>query len=215
MPAEELFDTENDPLEMVNLAGDPQYAAVLEEQPFALLRDSQLVRSVRAWLRRSMISKHGRHKLWEDHRFEGKGRHREGHKPCRRSGVGAGWTWDRYLDVARKLTVDANGDGRIDCYGCSGAYYLDAIWGNDGRIFNKDFTQTQFCSPEIRRALEFCRTFYKERIVPLEMATYYTDSSLFDPLVLFKSGKMAMRWGGTWPTQVPVQSAPVRQGSPP
>ena len=31
VPVEELFDTENDPLELVNLAGDPEYAAVLEE----------------------------------------------------------------------------------------------------------------------------------------------------------------------------------------
>jgi arylsulfatase A-like enzyme len=30
-PVEELFDTENDPLELVNLAGDPQYATELEQ----------------------------------------------------------------------------------------------------------------------------------------------------------------------------------------
>jgi arylsulfatase A-like enzyme len=30
-PAEELFDTENDPLELVNLAGDPQYSTILDQ----------------------------------------------------------------------------------------------------------------------------------------------------------------------------------------
>ena len=34
------------------------------------------------------------------------------------------WDWDKYLEVAKKLTLDTNGDGQIDQWGTT----LDMRW---------------------------------------------------------------------------------------
>ncbi len=69
-----------------------------------------------------------------------------------------GWTYDDLREIARKLTKDTNGDGKVDQYG----FYADlwdmeliwseGIWAHGGDVINADATQTLIGTPEARKA---------------------------------------------------------------
>ncbi|MFA5860036.1 MAG: extracellular solute-binding protein, partial [Elusimicrobiota bacterium] len=52
------------------------------------------------------------------------------------------WTWAEYLSIAKKLTIDANGDKTVDQYGCMidfwGSRVYPWIWQNNGELFTPD-----------------------------------------------------------------------------
>lgn len=54
------------------------------------------------------------------------------------------YTWDEFVEVCQKLTVDKDGDGEKDQWGCANAlqWALDAfIYTNGGHFLNDDYTQ--------------------------------------------------------------------------
>ncbi|MCM1426822.1 MAG: extracellular solute-binding protein, partial [Eubacterium sp.] len=54
------------------------------------------------------------------------------------------YTWEEFLEVCGKLTIDKDGDGEIDQWGCANAlqWALDAfIYTNGGHFLNDDYTQ--------------------------------------------------------------------------
>ena len=54
------------------------------------------------------------------------------------------YTWEEFLEVCGKLTMDKDGDGEIDQWGCANAlqWALDAfIYTNGGHFLNDDYTQ--------------------------------------------------------------------------
>lgn len=54
------------------------------------------------------------------------------------------YTWEEFLEVCGKLTIDKDGDGEIDQWGCANAlqWALDAfIYTNGGHFLNEDYTQ--------------------------------------------------------------------------
>ncbi|MEJ5314079.1 MULTISPECIES: sugar ABC transporter substrate-binding protein [Anaerolinea] len=69
-----------------------------------------------------------------------------------------GWTYDDLREIARKLTRDTNGDGKVDQYG----FYADlwdmeliwseGIWAYGGDVINADATRTLIGTPEARKA---------------------------------------------------------------
>ena len=61
------------------------------------------------------------------------------------------WTVDEFLDMAKKLTQDTDGDGRIDQYGYMGS--LDQGTFGDS-ILNKDQTRCTLDTPESARLLQ-------------------------------------------------------------
>ncbi len=70
------------------------------------------------------------------------------------------WTWDTFLDAAKKLTRDTNGDGRPDQYGfmCATGWWvqwLPWIWMVGGRVLNDDHTECLLDSPEAIRGITF------------------------------------------------------------
>jgi multiple sugar transport system substrate-binding protein len=71
----------------------------------------------------------------------------------------AGWTWDDYLETARKLTKDTDGDGRIDQWGTANqpAYnrWPAWVWMAGGDIFNDDVTRCTMDSPEAIEGFKF------------------------------------------------------------
>lgn len=112
------------------------------------------------------------------------------------AGVEIPKTWDEFLEVAKKLTVDKDNDGRIDQYGFGmrGARYGHEPWGSfvfanvDGnKIMKKD--KVVFNTPEAREANEFFLDLSrKHKVVP---PTAPTDG--FQEIIAnFKSGKTAM-----------------------
>lgn len=105
------------------------------------------------------------------------------------------WTWDDFLDAARKLTKDTNGDGHIDQWGVTG---IDAalclfplIWQNGGRVFNENHTKCLLDSPECVEAIQFMVDLHRKYKVILPMATQ-TSLSGYQP---FYMGRVAMMPG--------------------
>jgi multiple sugar transport system substrate-binding protein len=70
------------------------------------------------------------------------------------------WTWNDMLEAARKLTLDTNGDGRIDQYGVSitpGWWAADIawIWANGGQVFSSDLSKCMVDNAKAREAIQF------------------------------------------------------------
>ena len=54
------------------------------------------------------------------------------------------YTWDQFVEVCKKLTIDKDGDGEIDQWGCANAlqWALDSfIYTNGGHFLNEDYTK--------------------------------------------------------------------------
>lgn len=68
-------------------------------------------------------------------------------------------TWQEYRDYARKLTVDADGDGKPERWGfasqITASMFENLIVQNGGSLVNADGTQVAFDSPEGVEALQF------------------------------------------------------------
>ncbi|MFQ5795030.1 MAG: ABC transporter substrate-binding protein [Candidatus Bipolaricaulia bacterium] len=86
-------------------------------------------------------------------------------------------TWEELVQIGKRLTVDRDGDGRIDRWGLSFPlttqrgvvyYWIPFLWQGGGELFNVDYTETRFASSAGVRALQFWMDLiYKHEIVPL------------------------------------------------
>ena len=83
------------------------------------------------------------------------------------------WTWDQFIQTAKKLTKDTNGDGASDQYGLGteAVFFRVApfIWQNGGEIFDNPEAPTGLTlnAPATREAIEwFIDLSRKHRIVP-------------------------------------------------
>lgn len=73
---------------------------------------------------------------------------------------GGEWTYDEFLDAAKKLTFDRDGDGKTDVYGFS-TYVLPGyyeswpfFYKNGGSPLNEDMTEFTFDDPETVQAIQ-------------------------------------------------------------
>lgn len=84
------------------------------------------------------------------------------------------WTWEDYMEAARKLTMDTNGDGEIDVWGTA---YLEDPAGADitfkkyvyergGKLWSDDLKSVAFNSAEGLAAVEFIKKPLEEGIMP-------------------------------------------------
>lgn len=74
------------------------------------------------------------------------------------------WTWNDFLQIAKKLTKDVDGDGRTDIYGASiptdpGSYTVfisyPFLWSAGGEVVNQDWSESLLDRPEAAQALQF------------------------------------------------------------
>jgi multiple sugar transport system substrate-binding protein len=76
------------------------------------------------------------------------------------------WTWEDLRSAAADLTLDEDGDGRIDQYGLIAqndfASGWNWIWQNGGQVINDDFTGGEMSSPATVQALEFFNAMMNE-----------------------------------------------------
>jgi len=107
------------------------------------------------------------------------------------------WDWDAYLSIAEAMTIDEDGDGTPDIFGCSG---LGLTWSSvtmpfiesaNGKIFDDTYEKVLFDSPEVRSALNF----------QLETKKYAPAGFGVEVPGGAESGKIAM-WH-SWPTGAP------------
>ncbi len=112
-----------------------------------------------------------------------------------------GWTWDDYLETAKKLTIDENGDGVTDQYGTifSNAFYLwePFIWQAGGDYLDPEGTTARgfFNSPAAEKAMQFLIDLrIKHHVSPHGQTMGSTQSGA----ELFYSGKIGMVVSGHW-----------------
>lgn len=104
----------------------------------------------------------------------------------------AEWTWDEFVDTAKKLTRDLTGDGVIDQIGISGLTSVFIPWWWGGDWTNDEASASQLTSPEVVRALqEFADLVNVHGVMPgaIEHAL---------PPNAFQAGRAGMEEGPTW-----------------
>lgn len=103
------------------------------------------------------------------------------------------WTWDDFQATARKLTNPAKG-----IYGAAApvenqAGFYDTIHSAGGHIISADGTASGYGTPEALQGIEFWTSLVKDGASPT--VQQMTDTSPYD---MFKAGKVAMIWNGSW-----------------
>lgn len=113
----------------------------------------------------------------------------------------AEWTWADYLTAAQKLTMDTNGDGRMEQWGClAGFESIEENWGywiwqNGGEILAPDHRSALLDQPVAIEALSFLSDLsmkYKVSPNSNEMASFTHGMNMFI------SGRVAMLSAGSW-----------------
>ncbi len=106
----------------------------------------------------------------------------------------AGWTWADFLQAARALTRDLDGDGKTDQYGAGVSAELmrlaPFIWQNGGELLDDAAKPTKLAldSPEALAAFQwFVDLQVKEHVVPDAAAEQAEDSE-----TRFMNGRLAM-----------------------
>jgi multiple sugar transport system substrate-binding protein len=109
------------------------------------------------------------------------------------------WTWDDLRQNAKKLTLDKNGDGKIDQWGFWGdGYDQENLWGHVVRSYGGDFVdakleKTLLNSVEALQGFEFIRSMWlDDKTMPSrdQLAQFGYDG--------FLSGVAAMGLSGHW-----------------
>lgn len=106
----------------------------------------------------------------------------------------AGWTWDEFLNDAKALTQDTNGDGRIDQYGLgvqpSALRLVAFIWAHGGDIVDNADAPTRLTidsGPALEAFQWFVNLQVKERVVPSK-----ADEATEGDLSRFEHGTLGM-----------------------
>lgn len=110
-----------------------------------------------------------------------------------------GWTWDDFLAAARALTIDENGDGRMETYGYLAAFesievhWVSWIWQNGGTTLDEARTKSRLAEPEAVEAIRFLSDLVlKEKVSPdtAQASTFGSN--------MFLTGRLAMSPEGSW-----------------
>jgi len=106
-------------------------------------------------------------------------------------------SWDELRAIAKKLTVkEENQYGFALEYGtgsfCSGVFPF--LMQNKAKLLSDDGTKSTFNSPEVIETFNFLR----DMMVTDKSSPSVSGKSKISADELFKSGKLAMLWGGTW-----------------
>ncbi len=77
------------------------------------------------------------------------------------------WTWQDLLAAARQLTVDTDGDGRINQWGLNAPEWQLLVWSFGGRILDASHTRCRLDRPEALAGLRFwADLLHKYHVVP-------------------------------------------------
>ena len=114
------------------------------------------------------------------------------------------WTWEDLHETSKAISEALKDEG---IYGFAGGAYNQELFYNlifqaEGAVLNEDATESQYSSPGSREALQFLRDMVEDGSSPSIQTT--ADTS---PDELFKSGKAAMVYGGSFRVSGYVDSA--------
>jgi len=65
------------------------------------------------------------------------------------------WTWEEFVEVAKKVTMKGTDGRRNETYGVMGYDLMEAIWQNGGSLFSKDGTRCTLDTPEAIEAAQW------------------------------------------------------------
>jgi multiple sugar transport system substrate-binding protein len=105
------------------------------------------------------------------------------------------WDWNKFLQVAKKLSVDTDGDGKLEQWGCVPDQNWQAyIWQNGGDVLNKDGTVCTLDQPAAYDALQWmCDLRTKYHVAPSA-----ADAADIGNQKLFTNGQIGMYISGSW-----------------
>lgn len=123
------------------------------------------------------------------------------------SSVDKAWTWDQFVDTAKKLTIDKNGkhptDTGFDAKNIVqyGALVENLTWqlewpvlSNGGAFFSEDGSKLRISEPASIEAIQKVADLYlKDKVAPLSVGA--TDDGVSRGLI---AGTVAMTTNGTW-----------------
>ena len=115
------------------------------------------------------------------------------------------WTWDDFLEAARKLTK-TDEMGRTVQVGCLPYDWSSWVWSAGGKFTTDDMTQVFFTNAETRSGLRFYADLRNRwRVTTRNMNTGGHDPAAVD---VFEKGNVAMAVSGPWmlPKYVPIDS---------
>ncbi|OQP24307.1 ABC transporter substrate-binding protein [Geobacillus zalihae] len=103
-------------------------------------------------------------------------------------------TMEEFRDLAIKLTIDKNKDGKPEQYGSGPIWWEAFVWSNGGEVLNKDRTEFVLNSPEAVEALQFVADMtFKYHAAPDPKALQAMSADQ-----MFETGRVAMVFNGRW-----------------
>lgn len=67
----------------------------------------------------------------------------------------ADWSWDDLYRICKKVTKDLDGDGRLDQFGTYNYGWLEALYSNDGKIFDPQGRKCYLTSERTEESVRF------------------------------------------------------------
>lgn len=107
------------------------------------------------------------------------------------------YTWDEFIDVAKKLTLDTDGDGVLDQWGTglNVQWNLQSfVWSNGGDWLNEDRTEVTVDSPEFAEALQF----FADMQNVAQVTPSVTDAQTLDTYQRWMQGEIGFFPVGPW-----------------
>jgi len=114
--------------------------------------------------------------------------------------VEEGWTMEEFVEIAKKLTWDSDGDGKIDHYAISfGAQdthnLMNFIYAHGAKLTNEDETKVTFNTPEAVEGLQFLLDLvYVHGVAP----TGAEAMGVYDVIGNFHSHRTSIGFGGPY-----------------
>lgn len=106
--------------------------------------------------------------------------------------------WYEWLDAAKLMTRDTDGDGAFDQYGLTLWWYvwITMIEGNGGHIITPDRSDIGLGAPEARAAIDFIKEIVEGSLDPSIADAQRLGTP--HPAALFKAGRIATAPAGAW-----------------
>lgn len=109
------------------------------------------------------------------------------------------WNWDKYLEVAKKLTQDTDHDGKRDQWGTSkDQFWQSYVYQNGGSILSSDLKRCTLNQPNSYQAIQWVSDLVnKNHVSPTD-----EESAQVGPRKLFVTGKLGMYVSGSWEAEL-------------
>lgn len=109
------------------------------------------------------------------------------------------WDWDKYLEVAKKLTQDTDKDGEIDQWGTTlDMWWQDYVYANGGTIVSEDGNECTLDQPAAYEGLQFMADLINKHHV----APTAEEAANLGMSKLFTTGKIGMNISGSWAAEL-------------